>query len=86
MFVMSPEGVGMDCHRTWEALLLGCIPVVKKSSCDDIFDGLPVWIVEDWSEFNAENILKKINYFSKFISKKDKLFLKYWNTKINNSY
>ena len=22
----------MDCHRTWEALLLGCIPIVKHNA------------------------------------------------------
>ena len=85
MFVISPEGVGMDCHRTWEALLLGCIPVVKKSNNDEIFDDLPVWIVEDWTEFNAENILNKINYFSKFKLKNNKLFLSYWNKKLNGT-
>ncbi len=33
-FVLSPHGNGLDCHRTWEALLLGCIPVVKTSAID----------------------------------------------------
>lgn len=27
-FIVSPPGVGYDCHRTWEALLLGCVPIV----------------------------------------------------------
>lgn len=31
-FVISPHGYGLDCHRTWEALCLGCIVIVKKSS------------------------------------------------------
>jgi hypothetical protein len=31
-FVISPFGHGMDCHRTWEALILGCIVIVKKIS------------------------------------------------------
>ena len=26
-FVISPPGHGLDCHRTWEALALGCIPI-----------------------------------------------------------
>ena len=29
-FVLSPRGGGYDCHRTWEALLLGSIPIVKS--------------------------------------------------------
>ena len=28
-FVASPSGNGLDCHRTWEALLLRSIPIVK---------------------------------------------------------
>ena len=28
-FVLSPFGCGMDCHRTWEAICLGSIPIVK---------------------------------------------------------
>ena len=28
-FVMSPMGNGVDCHRTWEALAMGSIPVVS---------------------------------------------------------
>jgi hypothetical protein len=64
MFVISPEGIGMDCHRTWEALLLGCVPVVKKNN-HNMFQNLPVWEVNDWSEFNSANILEKIQYFSR---------------------
>lgn len=83
MFVISPEGIGMDCHRTWEALLLGCIPVVKKSNCDEIFDDLPVWIVNDWSEFNPQNLLEKISYFSKKKFNYDKLMSSYWLSQLS---
>lgn len=30
-FVLSPEGNGIDCHRHYEALLAGCIPVVEMN-------------------------------------------------------
>lgn len=30
--VISPEGNGLDCHRTWEALYLGAIPLVRDSA------------------------------------------------------
>lgn len=30
-FVLSPPGNGPDCHRTWEALYLGAIPVVLET-------------------------------------------------------
>lgn len=49
-FVLSPAGQGLDCHRTWEALLLGAIPIVQRSSLDPLFSGLPVALVDDWEE------------------------------------
>ena len=49
-FSISPHGNGLDCHRTWEDLALGCIVIVKTSLLDPLYKGLPVVIVKDWSE------------------------------------
>lgn len=57
-FSISPVGNGLDCHRTWEDLVLGCIVIVKSTSIDPLFEGLPVVIVKDWSEITEENLLK----------------------------
>jgi hypothetical protein len=59
-FVLSPFGNGMDCHRTWEALCLGCIPILKAPNFRKMFENLPVLIVDDWSEVNNELLLKTI--------------------------
>jgi len=76
-FVCSPSGGGLDCHRTWEALILGCVPIVKSSGMDSLFDGLPVWIVKDWSEVTLENCVKKKEEYSGAYSL-EKLDLSYW--------
>lgn len=55
-FVVSPHGHGLDCHRTWESLVLGNIPIVKRSSLDPLYEGLPVAIVDDWREITASNL------------------------------
>jgi hypothetical protein len=55
-FVISPHGHGLDCHRTWESLTLGNIVIVKRSSLDSLYDGLPVVIVKEWSDISAENL------------------------------
>jgi hypothetical protein len=55
-FVVSPHGNGLDCHRTWESLVLGNIVIVKRSSLDPMYDGLPVVIVDDWREITADNL------------------------------
>jgi hypothetical protein len=49
-FCASPHGNGLDCHRTWEALCLGCVPIVKSSPLDPMYQRLPIMIVRDWSE------------------------------------
>jgi hypothetical protein len=55
-FAVSPHGHGLDCHRTWESLVLGNIPIVKRSSLDPLYEGLPVVIVDDWREITASNL------------------------------
>ena len=55
-FVISTHGNGLDCHRTWEILLLGSIVVTKTSSLDPLFENLPVVIVSDWNECNTDNM------------------------------
>jgi hypothetical protein len=52
LFVPSPAGNGLDCHRTWEALYLGCVPVViKKEFCGD--KTWPVLVVDNWQDLAA---------------------------------
>jgi hypothetical protein len=78
-YVLSPHGNGLDCHRTWEAMLLGCIPIVKTSPLDPMFEGLPILIVKDWSEVS----LNLLSTFVPDMSQMEKLTLDYWNRLIN---
>ena len=82
MFVLSPFGNGMDCHRTWEALCLGCIPIVRAPNFRKMFEDLPVLIVDKWSEVNSELLLKTIDEFKQRKLNYEKLSLKYWIDKI----
>ena len=83
-FVASPFGVGLDCLRTWEALILGCIPIVRSSGIDPLFDDLPVLIVNDWKEVTEELLNRTINEFKKKKFNYKKLKLKYWKEKIDS--
>ena len=53
MFIASPEGNGIDCHRTWEAIYLGLIPIVNDNYLNRFFAslGLPIILTNDWNEF-----------------------------------
>lgn len=84
-FSVSPHGNGLDCHRTWEDLALGCIVIVKTSSLDPLYEGLPVVIVSDWSEINSENFdiwLEKYGDVLNNPSYREKLTHAYWWSKI----
>jgi hypothetical protein len=81
-FILSPFGVGMDCHRTWEALCLGCIPIICAPNFRKIFKDLPVLIVNDWNEINEKLLNETIDLFKDKKFNYDKLTLQYWKNKI----
>lgn len=84
-FVLSPHGNGLDCHRTWEALVLGCIPIVKTSPLDSLYKDLPVLIVSNWNEINEELLKSTIEIFKLTTFNYDKLKLQYWMNLIKNN-
>ena len=53
-FVGSPLGRGLDCHRTWEALALGCVPIIRKTTLSPLFDDLPVLQVDSYEDITEE--------------------------------
>ncbi len=85
-FVISPAGNGLDCHRTWELLLLGCIVITKTSSLDEMWinNNLPVVILNNWSDLNNDLKTKlkiwynKYNEFTNFDYIFPKFKISYW--------
>ena len=75
-FVLSPTGYGIECWRTWEAIVLGCIPIVPHTFLDALYDDLPVLLVHDWTEIN-EDFLRK-QYEKLHLRKTDKAYFPYW--------
>jgi hypothetical protein len=56
-FVLSPPGNGLDCHRTWEALLMGAVPIVLTSTLDPLFLNTRSVIIDDWSKLTQKFLL-----------------------------
>ena len=83
-FVISPHGNGYDCHRLWEALVLGCIPIVKTSPIDSLYDGLPVLIVKQWSDVTQILLDTTIEQFRHKSFQYEKLTLSFWMDKIRS--
>ena len=54
---ICPEGNGVDTHRLWEAIYLGCVPIVKRSPFIDTlvhYTGgeIAMIVVESWNKCN----------------------------------
>tara|TARA_B110000285_G_C14978477_1_gene540137 strand:- start:19 stop:822 length:804 start_codon:yes stop_codon:yes gene_type:complete len=53
-YCISPEGNGVDCHRIWECIALGVIPIVIKNPIIyEWFKGYPILWVETYEKLNV---------------------------------
>jgi hypothetical protein len=59
-YVISPEGHGIDCHRTYEALLAGCIPIVEDNPLTrEKYAGLPILFTKDYSDLDQRSLERR---------------------------
>jgi hypothetical protein len=64
-YVISPPGNGPDCHRTWEALYMNAIPIVKREYWPFKEINIPVIQIEDWDSISlAQTNLMTTHKFS----------------------
>lgn len=80
-FALSPQGNGLDCHRTWELLFFGVIPIVKSvGGLDAMYKDLPVVIVKDWTDVCAPKFFvnERERLKDKWPMSLDKFQLDYW--------
>lgn len=85
-FVLSPHGAGLDCHRTWEALLLGCIVIVKSAKLDDLFANLPVISVTDWEQITPSFLEQAKDSIKEKAINKESLSMAFWKKKISTTF
>jgi hypothetical protein len=88
-FVLSPPGNGLDTNRTWEALYLGTVPIVKDSVAMRSFRrlGLPIWILQDWTELlsvSEQELEERYQGLRRGFSS-PALFMDYWRQLIRDS-
>jgi hypothetical protein len=65
-FVASPPGHGEDCLRTWEAMYLRVVPIVKRSVGTEFFRslGLPLLLIDSWEELATFDETKLANCYA----------------------
>lgn len=85
-FCISPQGGGIDCHRTWECLYLGVIPIVEKSIAMNFFDDLPILFVDDYNIITIDYLNKIYEDFKFKKFNLNKLNIDYWSEKINEDF
>jgi len=56
-FSLAPRGNGIDTHRMWEMLFFGIVPITLTSSIDVLFEGLPVIVVQNYTDICREGFL-----------------------------
>ena len=87
MFIASPPGNGVDCHRTWEAMYLGVVPIVLRSSLMESFcaRGLPLCVVDSYEQVREWDEGTLISQFESRVRQMDgeALWLDYWSKIIN---
>ena len=88
-FVASPQGNGIDTHRTWEAFYFKCVPIVLRSFMSEHYEHikLPVWVIDSYDELNGldENLLR--NKYESLVDRFDSpaIWADYWITRIQES-
>eukprot|EP00633_Aureoumbra_lagunensis_P012360 CAMPEP_0197362790 /NCGR_PEP_ID=MMETSP0893-20130614/64229_1 /TAXON_ID=44058 ORGANISM="Aureoumbra lagunensis, Strain CCMP1510" /NCGR_SAMPLE_ID=MMETSP0893 /ASSEMBLY_ACC=CAM_ASM_000539 /LENGTH=355 /DNA_ID=CAMNT_0042884669 /DNA_START=167 /DNA_END=1234 /DNA_ORIENTATION=+ len=92
-FVVSPHGNGRACHREWEALLSGAIPLVDfddSSSMAELLNGLPVIRVQDWQSITPTFLKNEYLRLSEAAAQHklglSKVYVPYWLDKFTQHY
>lgn len=82
VFIISPPGNGIDCHRIWEALCLRCVPIVKKHEAFLQFLHLPILFIDDWNQVTVDFLMHKSKEFLGVDHKIPELEIEFWKEKI----
>ncbi len=77
-FTISPQGNGVDCFRTWEALYLKSIPIAQESPEMAHSRDLPILFTKDYSELSPGNLEAQYARMLDTDYKIEKLHVSYW--------
>jgi hypothetical protein len=84
-FIISPEGNGIDCHRHYEALIAGAIPIVEDNELiKQKYKNLPVLYTRDYSEITGDYLEKKYEEMINKVYDFSSLMLSSYNKKFED--
>jgi len=77
-FIASPPGNGgLDAHRNWEAIYMGCIPIVIKNLIYKNYD-LPILQVNKYTEVTNELLSNYLEFYKTHEFNYEHVKLSYW--------
>lgn len=85
-FAISPEGNGPDCHRIWECLYLGVIPIVTNTQALVQFKDLRILFVDDWNQISDDFLNEQYLQINSKTWNNQKLDVDYWSNVIQNNF
>ena len=63
-FVLCPRGNAIDCHRNWETVYMGRVPVMKRNPfLEELYAPYSVLWVDDYSEVTEQFLLDNNQLF-----------------------
>jgi len=86
LFVISPPGNGIDCHRTWEAMYHKTVPVIEARY--NLFQhiDLPILTVNSYYDFFKMSLDERLSQYHKIMSRGyPALYMDYWIELINKA-
>jgi hypothetical protein len=77
-FCICPIGNGLDSHRVWEAIYVGCIPIVEDILQYAKYIDIPIVRIKNWNDITVEFL--NTEYDKLIMAKKQNL----WNLSYTN--
>ncbi|AGE50338.1 exostosin [Acanthocystis turfacea Chlorella virus Canal-1] len=77
-FCICPRGNGIDCHRIWECLYLGTIPICIKNAALEQFSNLPILFIDSWDDVSPELLNYVYDKFENITWDARQLYMSYW--------
>jgi hypothetical protein len=83
-FVVCPPGNGIDTHRLWESLYLGCFPIVLRHKIYNSYN-LPILQINDWGEINSKLLDNHAIKWNKELHHQE-LYMAHWANLIKEEF
>jgi len=81
-FTLCPRGNGVDTHRIWEALYMGCIPIVIRNIVHKDWEDLPILWIDTWDCITEEFLTTAYTSMLEHNYTFEKLTVQYWIDRI----